>query len=462
MTTWIIILGTIYIGMLAFVAVSSYKKNKTAEDYLLAGSNIGLILGFLTFAATLFSTFTLLGMPDFFRLNGIGAWLFLAVSDGGMVFLILWWGYHLRKKVAEKGFNGVAGLLSKCYNNRWAGIVSFIGVFLFLIPYVAIQIRGIAIFLTAVFPEALPSWGWSIAIISLMLLYSETGGLKAIMHADAVQGLTLLIVTWIIGISCVEYFGSLENMFDQVEVANAALLSTPGPTGLFSVQFLIASFLVILLIPVTQPQLTIRLVIMRNLKTTHMMAVAVGIFAILIILPTAFIGMYGAIRYPEATTADFLSQVLLYEQPDFIAAIAVVGLLAAGLSTTDSQIFAMGTELRSLMKGEEKKVMKITRYAIFVFAAIAMIFSILASDQLVMLARVSFAGTSMLAPMILTGVLSKKVMGNEIIVATALVLLTFVLSLLGIVPSVVGPIRMDLFLLLGLGLFSFVSYRFRK
>jgi SSS family solute:Na+ symporter len=172
--------------------------------------------------------------------------------------------------------------------------------------------------------------------------------------------------------------------------------------------------------------------------------------------------MYGAIRYPEATTADFLSQVLLYEQPDFIAAIAVVGLLAAGLSTTDSQIFAMGTELRSLMKGEEKKVMKITRYAIFVFAAIAMIFSILASDQLVMLARVSFAGTSMLAPMILTGVLSKKVMGNEIIVATALVLLTFVLSLLGIVPSVVGPIRMDLFLLLGLGLFSFVSYRFRK
>lgn len=462
MTTWIYILGAIYVGMLAFVALSSYKKNKSAEDYLLAGSNIGIALGFLTFAATLFSTFTLLGMPDFFRLNGIGAWLFLAVSDGGMIFLILWWGYHLRKKVAEKGFNGVAGLLTQCYNNRFAGYVSFAGVFLFLIPYVAIQIRGIAIFMTAVFPEALPPWGWSIAIVALMLLYSETGGLKAIMHADAIQGLTLLVVTWIIGISCVEYFGNLENMFDQVEAANAALLSVPGPNNLFTPQFLIASFLVILMIPVTQPQLTIRLVIMRNLKTTHMMAVAVGIFAILIILPTAFIGMYGAIRYPDAATSDFLSQVLLYEQPDFIAAIAVVGLLAAGLSTTDSQIFAMGTELRSLIKGDEKKVLRIARLGIFGFAIIAMIFSILASDQLVMLARVSFAGTAMLAPMILTGVLTKKTMGNEIIIATAVALVTFILSLLGFVPGEVGPIRMDLFLLVSLGLFSVVSYLLRK
>ncbi|WKN31692.1 sodium:solute symporter family protein [Porifericola rhodea] len=462
MTNWIIILGVLYLGMLGFVATRSFKKNKNAEDYLLAGSNIGIILGFLTFAATLFSTFTLLGMPDFFRNNGVGAWIFLAVSDGGMIFLILWWGYHLRKKVADKGFNGVAGLLIKCYQNKWAGYVSFAGVFLFLVPYVAIQIRGIAIFLTAVFPEAMPYWGWAVLIVAVMLTYSEIGGLKAIMHADAIQGLTLLIVTWIIGFSCVEYFGNLENMFDQVEQANAALLSTPGPNGLFNAQFLIASFLVILFIPVTQPQLTIRLVIMRNLKTTHMMAVAVGIFAILIILPTAFIGMYGAVRYPDLATADFLSRVLLYEQPDFIAAIAVVGLLAAGLSTTDSQIFALGTEVRSLMKGEEKKVLKYTRYSILGFAVVALIFSILAGDQLVMLARVSFAGTAMLAPMILTGVLGKKTLGNGIIIATALAIVVFILSLLGAIPSEVGPLRIDLFLLLGLGLFSLISYMIKR
>jgi SSS family solute:Na+ symporter len=78
-----------------------------------------------------------------------------------------------------------------------------------------------------------------------------------------------------------------------------------------------------------------------------------------------------------------------------------------------------------------------------------------------MLARVSFAGTSMLAPLILTGVLSNKVMGNEIIVATALALVVFILSLLGAIPSEVGPVRMDLFLLLSLGIFSLVSNALR-
>ena len=129
MTTWVIVLGVLYAGMLALVATRSFKKNKSAEDYLLAGSNIGMILGFLTFAATLFSTFTLLGMPDFFRANGIGAWIFLALSDGGMVFLLLWWGYHLRKKTARKGFKGVAGLVAQCFENPWAGYVSLAGYF---------------------------------------------------------------------------------------------------------------------------------------------------------------------------------------------------------------------------------------------------------------------------------------------------------------------------------------------
>ena len=462
MTTWVFILGALYVGMLAFVASRSFRQNKSAQDYLLAGSNIGMVLGFLTFAATLFSTFTLLGMPDFFRTNGIGAWIFLAVSDGAMVFLILWFGYHLRRRVAEKGFQGVAGLMQKCYNNPLAGYVSFAGVFLFLIPYVAIQIRGIAIFLTAVFPEALPSWGWSVAIVGVMLLYSEIGGLKAIMHADAVQGLTLLIVTWIIGITCVARFDTLASMFDEVKAANEALLSTPGPNGLLTPQFLLASTLAILCIPITQPQLTIRIVIMKNLRITHLMAVAVGIFAILVILPTVFIGMYGAVRYAELPPADFLSQVLLYEQPGVIAALAVVGLLAAGLSTTDSQIFALGTELRSLLPGREKTAMNITKVAIFGFAVIALIFSMLAGDQLVLLARVSFTGTAMLAPMILAGVLAQKPLGSEIIFVTALALLVFLASLSGVIPTEVGSLRLDLLLLLSTGAITLISYYARK
>ena len=60
----------------------------------------------------------------------------------------------------------------------------------------------------------------------------------------------------------------------------------------------------------------------------------------------------------------------------------------------NTQIFALGTELRSLMKGTDKAVLRNTRIGLFVFAAIALVFSTLMSDELALLARTSFTGTS--------------------------------------------------------------------
>jgi SSS family solute:Na+ symporter len=407
----------------------------------------------MSFAATLFSTFTLMGMPDFFRTHGVGAWIFLAFSDGVMVFFILFFGYHLRKKVAQRGFHGISQVLQDSYQNRWAGYVYFACIFLFLIPYTAIQIRGIAIFLHAAYPGFIPTWGWAFAMILLMLLYSETGGLKAIMFADVLQGTILLIIVWIIAGSCIDAFGGMKEMFAAVESTDSRLLSVPGPNGLFSFQFLLASTLVIVLIPVTQPQLTTRLVIMKDLRATHRLAIAVGCFAMLIILPTAFIGFYGAVKYPEASTADYLAGVLMFDQPGFIAAATVIGLIAAALSTSDSQIFAMGSELRSLIAIRDKSLTK-TRIGIIFFALAALVFSLIASDRLVLLARVSFAGTALAAPMILAAILRERPPSKWIVVLTALAILVFLLSLLEIIPDTVGFLRMDIMLLLILGLFT--------
>ena len=448
MSTWLILLAVVYVSLLIFLSLLSKKKTRTAKDFIFAGSDIGIVLGFLTFAATLFSTFTLMGMPDFFREHGVGAWIFLAVSDGAMVFLIIWFGFHLRQKVAEKGFNGISGLLNTCFGNKWAGYVYFFGAFIFLIPYVAIQIRGVAIFLNATFPDVLPVWTWAFIIVTIMLIYSEVGGLKAIMYADTMQGLILITVVWIIALNCIGHFGSLGNMMEAVEKTNDKLLSVPGPKGLFNFQFLLASLLAILFLPVTQPQLTTRMVVMRDLKATHRMAIGVGVFANLIIFPTVVLGFYGAVKYPDLKTAEFISHVLLFDQSGIVAAAAIIGLIAAALSTSDSQIFALGTELRSLLKGGERIVMRRTKIAMVLFGLASLIFSVLSSDQLVLLARVSFAGTSLMAPMIFSAVLLKDPPGKVIPLMTFLGLLLFILSLLGWFPETVLKIRLDLFLLI--------------
>jgi len=461
MSTWFIIFGVIYIIILAFIGLRSWQRTKSAEDYILGGSRLGTLIGMMTFAATLFSTFTLMGMPDFFRTHGIGAWIFLAISDAAMFFFILWFGYHLRKRAREGSYQGVAGLMSNLYKTKWAGYVYFVGVFLFLVPYVAIQIRGIAIFLNAVFPEALPAWGWSTLIVVLMLSYSEIGGLRAIIYNDVIQGTILLLVLWVIAIGCVQSFGSVSNLFAEVKAFNPELLSVPGPQGLLTTQFLFASFLAIVLIPVTQPQVTTRLVIMRSNKTLHSMAVGLGIFAFLVLLPTIAIGLYGALNYTGNTSSEFLSGVLLYEQLDWIAAIVIIGLLAAATSTADSQIFALGSELRSMLKVKEEHKMKYTRFTILFFAVAALVFSVLSSDQLVLLARVSFAGTSILAPLILSGIFHKKQPPVWILPFTALGVGLFILSLTGIIPSTYSGIRLEILILFTLFSLMALSF-FRK
>ena len=104
------------------------------------------------------------------------------------------------------------------------------------------------------------------------------------MYSDAIQGVILLMVTWIIAAVCISKMGGIEPLFAEVGSSNPALLSTPGPKGLFSVQFLVASFLAIVIMPISQPQLTIRLAILKSDKDLRKMAVAVGLFSLLVIL----------------------------------------------------------------------------------------------------------------------------------------------------------------------------------
>lgn len=446
MTTWVIIMFTLFFGMLAYASYKSFKRNRSSQEFMLAGSSLGVFLGFMTFSAALFSAFTFQGMPDFFRQNGIGAWIFLAFSDGAMVFFILWFGQKLRKKAREVGFKGVAGLMTEIYGSKWAGYLLFLSSFLFLIPYAAIQIRGISVFFDAAFPAFLPRWGWSLILVTLMILYAEIGGFKAMVYSDAIQGTILLVVLWLIAFTCIIKLGGIQSMFDQVAVADAKLLSTPGPKGIFNWQFLLGSLIAVVMIPVTQPQMTTRLVVMKNLKSMKKMTVAVGIFAILVIMATIFIGMYGAVKYPQASAQEFWGKALLYDQLAPVAGLAMVGLFAACLSTTNSQIFALGNELRSLLPGSEKRVMYITKIFLFVFSVLVMIFASLMGDQIALLARVSFTGTAMMAPVILAGVIMKGKPGRELLVVSLIALSVFLASMAGIIPSKIGAVQLDILL----------------
>ena len=192
------------------------------------------------------------------------------------------------------------------------------------------------------------------------------------------------------------------------------------------------------------------------------MATSVGFFAILVILPTIIIGMYGAIFYAEVSTAEFLGSVLLNEQHEMIAALIIIGLFAAAMSTSDSQLFAMGNEIKGLLRLKENDNLRPIRLVILLFAISALIFSLLSSDELVLLARLSFSGTALMGPMILLGIFSQKPQGFTMIFLSSIGLLIFILSNLNLFPKEIFSLRTDLFLMLFLGFCALVNYYLYK
>jgi len=67
-------------------------------------------------------------------------------------------------------------------------------------------------------------------------------------------------------------------------------------------------------------------------------------------------------------------------------------------------------------------------------------------DQIALLARVSFTGTAMMAPVILAGVIMKGKPGKELLVVSLIALSVFLASIGGMVPSKVGAVQLDILL----------------
>ena len=465
MSFWLIVLGLLYFLLLAWAARSARVSNQSNPDeVLLAKSGIPTILLFISFSATLFSTFTLMGVPNFFRTHGVGTWIFIAVSDVTMGFVVYWFGVKYKTIVDKENIRTVSSLLKNRYNNGFAWKVYLIGIFIFLTPYVAIQIQGVSQLLTSLSPVDVPSWLWAFLMLALILVYSWIGGLRAIMYSDVAQGIILLFVIWIVAIIVGNNIGGLSHLFDLVREKSPELLSTPGPKGLMNFQFLLVSFFAILLMPITQPQLTTRIAASKSVKEIPIIALGISFFALIILLPTIIIGFVGAITYPTLSSGDFLAQILVMDRPDIIGALAIIGLMAAAMSTADSQLFALGSESQvATAKDETKLNVSSTKAIILVFALISFILSLLSNTELVLLARVSFVGTAFIAPMILLAIFSKEKELNIFVpILTFITLLIFLLISFKFIPHIIFGLRLDLILLVVLSLTTSIYYFFRK
>ncbi|MDE0520100.1 MAG: hypothetical protein OXH71_05340, partial [Candidatus Dadabacteria bacterium] len=449
--TAFIAVALVYLAVLISLAVIGNRKNKGDEyQFLLAGGSLGTIIGFLTFFATLYSTFILIGMPNFFRVHGVGTWIFLGVTDMALAVFTLWLSLRLRERISSTDFRSISDLLRETFRSHGV-FVYVLGLAIFLVPYIAIQIKGASGILAHIVPYEVPQWGWAVTILFLMYLYSSIGGLRGIMYCDSLQGIVLFTVIWIMAFIVLDNFGGIGKLVQAVAAEEPALLSAPGPKGLLSVQWLIAGFLSIVLLPVSQPQLTSRLSILKGLNERRKIPVLHASFTFLLLIAGLIIGLYGAIAIPAKTGPEFIGKLILEQNP-VIGAVALIGILAAAMSTSDSQFFALGSEINNAL-GRFSRKLKVSpvvfvKLVILVFCIASFIVAMKSSQGIISLAVSGFMGTALMAPMVLTAILCKGRTFNSVIpVVTVVSLIVFLMSLFGLVPKMMMGLRIDLILL---------------
>ncbi|MCP5516379.1 MAG: hypothetical protein H7A45_03875 [Verrucomicrobiales bacterium] len=469
MTNFLIIFSVVYLTFMVGYALFCWRSKAASSnpsEFLFAGGNIGVFLAFLGISATLFSTFTLQGMPGFFKAHGIGAWIFLGVTDVCLAGLLLFFGLRLRE-VARRFGNGaatqsgndglpmnLAELIKRSGHGRGVILFYALATTVFLIPYVTIQIKGASVLFQSAIPVGETHLFWSLIIVVLMLLYSTFGGIRAIFVTDAIQGIVLLVAAWAVAIFAIQGAGGVSKIFTDAAEASPALMSTPGPAGVLSWQFLVISFVSISLMPYVQPQLATRVLVARTDTTFVRATVGLAIFAILVIVPAIFIGLRGVVVSGESN--DFLVNLLSGDVPPAFHALFIIGVVAAAMSTSDSQLLAVGTEWgSSISRGsiernpQARLLVKLT--SIFV-AIVALLLAQTSFESLILFSVNSFIGTSFLLPIVYSVTVRSKVARGWLVALSVSSIFIFLLALFRVTPSAFGGIRVELYLYLAIGL----------
>lgn len=454
----VILVLTIYLLFLAGVAWITAKKSSNNREYLF-GTGFGSVLSLFGISASLFSSFTLQGMPEFFKNHGIGAWVFLGITDVCLATLLLYFGLKMRKfsrLLAHKnqGFatNNLTEWLKQSQMPKWVILFFVVASTIFMIPYITIGIKGSAVLLQNAVPLGENYFIWSVIIVLMMLGYSWLGGIRAVFITDVVQGVILMFAIWAVAVFAIQGANGITALFSDIQQIEPKLLSAPGPVGLINWQFLLVSFISIVTIPYVQPQMTTRIFVAKNDRAFTRSTMGLAVFALLVILPTLFVGLRAVQLQHEMgnITGDFLLNLISHDAPAIFFAIFIVGVLASNMSTTDSQLLAIGTEWRSAMLTEDIQANATAKSGVktvgLIVAILALLLAQTSFQSLILFAINSFIATSLLLPIVVAATYQSSKIRLVLSIISVVTVCIFSLSMFNIVPKMIVGYRIELFL----------------
>lgn len=407
---WTILAFVIYLGCMIGIGVIFSRKSSNMSDYFLGGRGMNSWLTALSAQASDMSSWLLMGLPGAIYLSGLGeAWIAVGLGIG----TYLNWLFVAKRLRKYSAVANDSITIPEYFQNRFDSkgsalkVTCAIIIFIFFLIYTASSFNAAAKLLNTVFGIKY-SLGLTIGVIVIMV-YTFLGGYFAVVWTDFFQGMLMFFALLIVPIIT---YGIVSADFSQIVHSvpgNPQYMSfTHGADGsAYSWQYIVSN-LGWGLGYFGMPHILVRFMSIKSsdmIKKSRIIAtvwVVITLIASVMVALTGYAYMSGTGLeiFTDAAGSETIFMLLVSKlTPGFIAGILLCAIVAAIMSTSDSQMLVTASAVSNDIyktifnkNASDKQLLLLSRIAIIAVAAIAYVLALNPDNSVMSLVSYAWAG----------------------------------------------------------------------
>lgn len=386
----------LFSALMVAVGVTSYKKTKTIDDFLLGNRKIGAWLSAFSYGTAYFSAVIFVGYAGKFGWSIGFASVWIGIGNALIGCFLSWW--LLAKRTRTMTHTLSAKTMPEFFEARYKStsfkVLSAFIIFFFLVPYSAAVYKGLGSMFNMIFPE-IPVNVIMAIIAVLASIYLFSGGYVASSFIDFIQGIIMVfgVVAMIIAVVYSKAVGGLFEGIKRIGEIDPQLVSITGGSNF---KFLCTNILLTSFGTWGLPQMVGKFYAIKNESAIKKARTVSTAFCLLIGGGAYFVGSFSRLVLNNQVP------VLPGGNPDYdrvvpnmlltalgnnniftiiILAVILLLLLSASLSTLSSIILAsssaISVDLMSVVKKNinRKRQMVMTRVLCVLFAVLSYVFA---------------------------------------------------------------------------------------
>ncbi|PKH25777.1 sodium/panthothenate symporter [Enterobacterales bacterium CwR94] len=325
------------IAALSIYAVRKRQKGAFLNEYFLGGRSMGGFVLAMTLTTTYISASSFIGGPGAAYKYGLG-WVLLAMIQVPAVWLSLG---LLGKKFAilARRYNAVT-LNDMLYARYRSALLVWLASLSLLVAFIGAMtvqfIGGARLLETAAgipYDTGLLIFGGTIA------LYTAFGGFRASVLNDAMQGLVMLIGTFLLLFAIIHAAGGMQPAVAKLNAIDPRLLTVTGVDDIITPTFLASFSILVCFGVIGLPHTAVRCISYKDSKAVHRGIIIGTIVVVILMLGMHLAGVLGRAVLPDLAIPDqVIPTLMITVLPPFAAGIFLAAPMAAIMSTINAQL----------------------------------------------------------------------------------------------------------------------------